>query len=305
MDKDREGTIVVIAVAVIAVILICGLAVAVLGFLSIFGVHSTTTSASSVTALPPTLPAVAEIVVETLPATPTLASLPVENSLYLDAISGRRAVFVTNTELQQYAVDSAVETSPHIGLLTYADGSRQRPFDFRELEHPQLVFSAPHEVLTLDFTFDDTQSSLYVLIIHPQSDVEGVGYMSRVYRINLDDLANRELWGCEAGTEQYEGYWGAGEIVVVQDPFIVLKLIECYACDSLAPGALLLLNTETGSEKYLDLADDVQFDLVAGMVSYRNLSPFQEPCEPSPGCGADGYRTVYRPAGEIITEELP
>ena len=45
-------------------------------------------------------------------------------------------------------------------------------------------------------------------------------------------------------------------------------------------------------------------EIDANSLSYKKLSPFQEPCEPGPSCD-NGQRKVMKPAGQTFTENLP
>jgi hypothetical protein len=85
---------------------------------------------------------------------------------------------------------------------------------------------------------------------------------------------------------------------------MVLWVGICYACEGFDPHGSVILNLQSGAEEYIGEVGDFQFNLADNILSHKKLTPFDEACDPSPGCN-DGKRTVYKPSGEISTTQLP
>ena len=155
-----------------------------------------------------------------------------------------------------------------------------------------------------NFKAEESTRLLYATLFQLSSPTE-YQHLERIVEINPDDLTNREVWTMEIGSNKYPGFPGGAVIDQVAGHFIVLRLFDCFGCEPGPLQPILVLNTDTGREKFLGEVGDVILDLRANTVLYRNLQAFREKCEPNPACDNDGYETVYAPAGEVLTEQLP
>lgn len=250
--------------------------------------------------------------VKTLPTASTPSQIPDTvpqvNSVYLGSYQGKEALFLTNTQLQEYYEAGVKKTSPYIGELRILDGIGKEPFDYKELQNPKRIFTdTSGTIMDIGWPkFNNTKSYLYI-----SANFQGTNpnkypnITTKIYQINLNDLSSKQLWTGEIGSDKYEQKGGAGISQVVDDKYIVLQIGVCYACEGFDPAGVVIVNVANDKEKYLGAVGDLQFDLNNNTVSYKKLTPFKESCEPSPGCDNDGKRTVYKPSGQVMTNNLP
>jgi hypothetical protein len=229
----------------------------------------------------------------------------VPDSLYLGTLEGKTALFITNDELQRYTEDGVAKSSPFIGLLSYPDrGPYIHPFDFRELESPQQLFAVQGQILAMaNYVFDAERQQIFVSLVLSDS---GSMPENRIYGVTLGVHDADVLWRNEIGPgSRYGEYQGSANVDQAAGDYLVLSITPCYACEPFPPWHTIVFNTDSRTEKALGQVGEVSIDLDADTVSYRFLVPEKIPCEPSPGCSDDGTRTVYEPAGEVMTEDLP
>ena len=238
-------------------------------------------------------------------ATSTPASrIPVPNSLYLGKVEGRDGLFVTNSGLQLYYEDGVEKIDPFIGLLTFFDdGQHIQPFHFNGLENPKQLFSLQNQILGVaNFVFDAEREQFIVSLILLDDEPWP---NNKIYRVTIGTQDYQEVWMNEIGSgSRYGESKGSADIVLIKENYLVLNIMDCYACETFSPSNALVLNLTSGEEKMLGSVGSVSIDLQKNIVSYQQLAMIQVSCEPSPGCDI-GYRTIYEPAGEVYTEELP
>ena len=252
--------------------------------------------ASSIAATTPAMP--------TASATPTLAAsqIPALNTLYLGVFEGQDAIFVTDSKIQQNSAD------PYSGMLTTADAHHRQPFSFVDLENPRQLFSVPGQTVTLvNFVFDREKAGLYVAVAAFDEAWPGGSAIATVYEVLPEAPGFRAVWFnyIRGASNKYSGYEGVAHVDQVQGNSIVISLMPCYGCEPHLPWLVLVNNTTSGAEKVLGEVGNVAIDMERRIVTYQNLAPVQTPCEPSPGCSNDGYRTDYEPAGPVLEEALP
>ncbi len=234
-------------------------------------------------------------------------TIPQKNSLYLGLHQSKEAIFLTTDQLSEYYEGGVKKTSPTIGELRTIDGTGYQPFDYTKLQNPQRVLSNVESVLGIsNFKFNKQKNYIYIsLNILGNTPDKYPNIISKIYQTDLSNLSSRELWSHNIGDDKYQQKGPAGVDEVFDNNYLTIWLGICYACEGFDPHGTVLLNIQTKSEKYLGTVGDIQADLANKIVSYKNLSPFKEPCEPSPGCDENGQRTVYKPSGQVLKDSLP
>jgi hypothetical protein len=234
----------------------------------------------------------------------TYDAVPQEKALYLSTYEGAEAIFYTNPD--RNIAEANEGDIPYIGFLEFASSGITR-FDYRNLIDPIRIASVPlHIEDIVDFTYNDARTTLYVSVIleeRPRTPDSEETLVNRVYAIDLRTLSNREVWVNEVRSNTYESKGAADINTLVDDTFIVLVLSECYGCHAGTPTDALVVNMATKSETYLGHVGDIQINREANTVSYRNLEPVLEDCEPVWEWCTD-QTTVMRPAGQTYTKQL-
>lgn len=230
-------------------------------------------------------------------------STPQGDSLYLGVYQGKDALFITDKEKQKYHDTGAVSiTDPMVGELTMADGSRRIPFNFKELINPRKLLSDP--IYSVEsFSMDSSRSTGYISLLYLTNDKKDL--LNKILQVKLSNLSVNELWSNTIGSDKYPK--GKGYVLIDQvigEKYLTLTIISCYACEG-SPVGTIVLNINSKEEKYYEMVGDMQFNLQGNTLTYKKLSPFKEACEPSPGCGNNGERTVFKPAGDVLTDTLP
>ena len=128
--------------------------------------------------------------------------------------------------------------------------------------------------------------------------------LNSLLQIDMNGSSAKEIWTNNIGSKKYPKAEGATYLEqVADDKYVAFSIDDCYACSG-SPVGTIILNINTKNEKYYEMIGDLQFNLEANSLSYKKLSPFQEPCEPGPSCD-NGQRKVMKPAGQTFTENLP
>jgi hypothetical protein len=234
-------------------------------------------------------------------------TIPQKNSLYLGVYQAKEAIFLTTDQLSEYYDGGVKKTSVTIGELRTIDGTGYQPFDYTKLQNPRRILSNIEKVIGIsNFKFNKQKSYIYISLNIPGNAPDKYpNIVSKIYQINLSNLSNKELRNHNIGNDKYPQKGPSGVDEVFDDKYLTIWIGICYACEGFDPHGTVLLNIQTKSEKYLGTVGDIKVDLASKIVSYKNLGPFKEPCEPSPGCDENGQRTVYKPSGQIITNSLP
>ena len=250
------------------------------------------TAADTATAIPQ--PTVADT------ATPTLNL--VDNTIYLGKLEGKDALFITNKSLQNYWDGDGKKNSPTVGAVILSNNAEQRqPFEFKNLEDAQYLFTLPDETFIRCVTFDDSRERLFFSLISGVSRLR-----NDVYLFIPATHDYQKIWTNEMNKHsRYVRHRGTASFAQVAGNYLVLAVSPCYACDGTTGWPLMVvLNISTGAEKVLDGFGNVSVNLDTNKVSYQKLKETKNACDPSPGCN-DGYFLKYAPAGDFIEASLP
>lgn len=180
---------------------------------------------------------------------------------------------------------------------------------FNQIENPQVVYVSDEEIellddFTFDFTYDNEEHypKIYLLLSF-NTDTEPPSIQQRLIEVNLDTLESKEIWTYLVDTVKYGEYSGkVGFDQLYVDSVLILEIFNCYACDSTTPPGQILVNTDTGEEKFLGSVGDISINTVTNTISYRRVETFYIPCDIEFFGGSCPY---YGGVGEFITEELP
>ena len=295
-----------ILIAVIITAMIFGIGGFVLGMQqnsqsSLPGNTTPTVTPSPTNSLQPTL--------NTQPTvSPTIDASPISNGLYLDTYQGKEALFLTNSKLSEYYDDGVKKTSNEVGVLEQIDGIGRQPFRYNELTNPIRIatFDASTDVIGVgNFELNNNKSKLYVVIDTQLAETAYPNVKQELYQVDLTDYSIKLVWSHNIGDNKYPKAGPADVDIVESDKYAAIWLGICYACEGFDPHGSIVLNLQTGAEEYLGEVEDFQFNLTNNTLTYKKLAPFDEACEPSPGCNNDGKRTIYKPSGQLFTVQLP
>ena len=235
-------------------------------------------------------------------ATPTLNL--VDNTIYLGKLEGKDALFITNKSLQKYWDGDVEKNSPTVGAVTLSINNEQRqPFEFKNLEDAQSLFTLPDETFIRCVTFDASRERLFFSLISGVSRLR-----NDVYLFTPATHDYQKIWTNEMNDthSRYVRHRGTASFAQVAGNYLVLAVSPCYACDGTTGWPLMVvLNISTGAEKVLDGFGNVSVNLDTNKVSYQKLKETKNACDPSPGCSDDGYFSTYAPAGDFIEGSLP
>lgn len=238
-------------------------------------------------------------------------AVPKPNALYLGKYQGQDAVFVTNGELGKYYEQGVEKFSENKGSWIFSSGIGQQPSDYKDLQNPRRILSLSNDVLQINnFQFSDDRKFIYLSIMlktktsNPYPD----NVTNHIYRVNVNNLKEEELWVHDMSPGKYKNAGGATTInkVSSDNNYLVLSIYDCFACEGSEAG-LIILNNQTKKEKYFEKIGNVQFNLQGKVFTYQKLAPSKVPCgsEGGPGCDENNQRTVYKPVGEVLAETLP
>lgn len=239
--------------------------------------------------------------------TPSTVDLtPQKNSIYLGTYLNRKALFLTDETKQRYYENGESKTSPYIGALTLDDTSGISQFDYQKLENPKkIIANSVESIININnFIFSNNQDIVYVSLNYAKEGHPYPNALNRILQISMDDNSTKEIWSNDIGSEKYAN--GKGPVYLEQaigNRYVIFNILSCYACEGSLIGTVVL-NISTKAERYYQMIGNVKIDLDTNLISYKKLEPFQEPCEPSPGCN-DGQRTIMKPAGQVFTDTLP
>lgn len=236
---------------------------------------------------------------------PPIDVSPISNSLYLGTYQGKEALFITNSKLSEYYDNGVKKISKEVGILEQSNGSGEQPFRYNELTNPIRIasFETTANIIGVgNFKLNSDNSRLYVVV---DSQPTGTQYVKQeLYQVDLANYSKKLVWSHNIGSNKYPKAGPALIDIIESDKYIVLSLGICYPCDEFEPHGSVILNLQTGAEKYLGEIGNLRFNLTDNTLSYKKLASFDEACEPSPGCD-DGKRIVYKPSGEVFTLRLP
>lgn len=221
---------------------------------------------------------------------------PEMNALYLGTYNSKEAVFFLTEQ----------KANSNIGWLQISESGADTAFDFKKLQNPKKIFSSSKKIHSINSFILNKPKTVAYIVVNYGVDMNGPqpGLTNAIVQIRLDTLSTNEIWSNEIGSKKYEGAGGAAYLdTVAEDKFLTFWVASCYACEG-GPAGTVILNINTKKEKYFRNIGNIQFSIANNTFSYQKLAPFQEPCDPSPGCD-NGQRTVMKPSGQSYTENLP
>ncbi len=231
-------------------------------------------------------------------------AVPQEKALYSGTYEGKEAIFYTNPK--RNIRNAKEEDIPYIGFLDFGS-SGITVFDYRDLTNPKRIASLPFQIEdTFSFKYSEDRTIFYIGLIQewrPRTPSRGGILINSVYAVDLRDSSAREIWENEVGSDRYESKGAAQISEIVDNKFVVLVLYGCYGCHAGPPIDALVVNIATKNETYLGRVGDIKINVEQNTVSYRNLAPFIEDCEPVWDWCTD-KSTVMRPVGETYTKQL-
>lgn len=233
--------------------------------------------------------------------------VPKKNTLYIAEHEGKKAIFFTNQEEQRYYDTNSVEQrSEYRGTLKTTDSTLSTNIDYRKLSNPRPFFSSPRRIYSIAGpSFNVGSNYFYTSVVITGTAPDTYSFLTRVYQIDMTTLAYKEVWSDDKNSNKFPGYSGTAYLdQVSQDKYLALHIGKCEACDAADSPIVVILNIESGKEKYLGVVGEVQFNGANNTVTYKRIGAFDEPCEPSPRC-ENGKTTVYKPSGQTLTDTLP
>lgn len=236
----------------------------------------------------------------------TIDLIPQENSLYFGSYQDKDVLFITDKEKQVYYEGGEQKTSVYIGELATIGGGGYKPFDFKKLSSPKRILTnSTKPIFSINsFIVNKSKTIVYVSVNYTKAGSQYPDMLNSVLQINTNGSSAKEIWSNDIGSNKYSKGKGATYLEqVANDKYITFNIADCYACSG-SPVGTIILNITTKNEKYFEMIGDVQLNLETNTFSYKKLSPFQEQCEPSPGCD-NGQRTVMKTAGQTLTDNLP
>lgn len=237
---------------------------------------------------------------------PTVDAIPQENSLYLGTYQNKDAIFITDKEKQKYYENGEQKTSVYIGELTTAKTGGYTPFDYKQLISPVRILTNPEKSIYAvnSLVTNKAKSMVYVSLNYLKPGSQYPDLQNSILQIRTDGLQAQQIWAYDIGSDKYGKARGATYLEqVFNDQYLSFVIDDCYACSG-SPIGTIILNIITGNERYYEMVGDVEVDLSNNTLSYKNLSPFQQACEPGMGCD-NGQKTVMKPSGQTLTDSLP
>lgn len=221
-------------------------------------------------------------------------TIPQSGAIYLATYQGKNVIFFR----------SVSSKGEYIGEIRNEDGSGNTDIDYRNLEKPirvSLTSGLAGFESVNDFVLEGKEVYLDILIENSSSTYPNLDNI--VYKISLKNNSSTEIWRNQVGSSKYSGVKGASYLDQASGNYIVINLVNCYACEGSEVGKVIL-NIVTKKEAYLEDIGNVKINASANTFTYQKLGETKEACEPSPGCN-DGERTFMKPMGETLSAKLP
>jgi hypothetical protein len=235
------------------------------------------------------------------------SSIPEANTLYFGENEGEDAIFITNEKLKKYFEGGVEKSGLTIGQLR-TETSGEAPYDFKNLVKPKKLLTLKTELEQINnFKLSSDGKFLFISLMlkTASSNPYPENLNNVVLKINMENLSNEEIWKHDLTAGKYGNARGAAyvEKISTDNSFLVLNLLECFACESSSAGQIVL-NSGNKKEKYFEDIGNVLFQLSEGKFTYQKLEAQEESCSEGPSCD-NGKRSVYKPSGETFTESLP
>lgn len=239
--------------------------------------------------------------------------LPDDNTIYYGTMDGEEAIFITNANHQTYFEDGVERSDPSYGTVVTADGSGESSVPFQDFSQEYSIAVGVDRDITdvSNFLMEPESNTLYVsLILEPVAPAKVSDYgENRIYEIDMEITQSRVVWSTslDESNQQYPAKGVAQLRSAASNRYIAFYKSECYACGSIVNpfNDMIILNTETGNEKYMEEIGTVELIPEENIFSYQELAMVEVPCENGPGCPTSGFRSEMQPTGPPLSEQLP
>jgi len=232
------------------------------------------------------------------------ATKPEWGRLYLTADKNESGIYYTNEHLVGTSKNSSRELGPYTGIFIGFDSDRVDTGLFHFLKDPTPITHDMY-VNSIDQLIASPSNNFVYLLLNSSAEV-GLTPEVALYRVDLGDLSTQKMWTSTFanGTREREGVVRIDD--VVGDKYIVLTVYSCFECEGGIEGELIV-NAESGFEKYIADVFELSVDLDSETLSYLKLQLVKADCDSNnnPWCSEDGTVEVKQPSGEVVTEPLP
>lgn len=235
-------------------------------------------------------------------------SVPVENILYFGKLYGQEAIFVTNQIHQSYFDEGEELTDSGYGFVVYSDDRKEKTIPFRQFNQEVSIDPGVnrniHEITS--FISDSDSQILYVsILLEPEPPAQYPDLENIILETNLKTSETNVIWRNGLLDSNYPA-WGATYLLTSSNAtYLSFHKAGCYACGAGQFTDIIVLNTKTGNEIYMEDIGNVVLYPDMTTFTYQVLQNVEIPCEGGPGCNISGYRSEIQPAGPILSEELP
>jgi hypothetical protein len=176
--------------------------------------------------------------------------------------------------------------------------------DFRQLQNPKKLFTFTSYATIENIRLSNDKT--YMVISFIGGSMDQTNY---IYQVNLKTAETKSIWQHDERTGNPP--FNLGEAYVTQfipNQYVVFDIITNNPPPGEMPEGTVILNMQTGNEKVLGVAGDVQVNLTNNKLSYKEISQVEVPCKKprDPVCFVgDTYKYGYEPTGETHTQALP
>jgi len=163
------------------------------------------------------------------------------------------------------------------------------------------------------FAVDNNENYVYFSVAFITDDNESYPDTTRVFRTDLNTsdravLYTKNIWGEETVQTfdkrvlqpEYTAALSVDSLLL--DKYLVMRITECYACDEIGPGTVILSDTSKGREILLPEVGNLQIDPVQNKITYQELVYDNNDCT---GVSEGPCWGDYVPSGPVLTSELP
>jgi len=228
--------------------------------------------------------------------------LPEENTLYFGKYNGEEVIFIKNILGFSYVSDD-----PYFGYTNYSTGSAKVK-SFNDITDPIKLIDFGEPIQGDLFGLNKNKSKLYINISKKGDRVtEYPNIDNFLYVVDLSTQENRIIWENAVGSGKYEEGNGTAYVKeVINDNYVILDILNCYGCEPSSAGNIII-NIESGDDKYVKGASIMSANLANNTFSYQNLEIVKEPCQDGDliNCDRNNMMDVRKPSGEIFSEKLP
>ena len=176
--------------------------------------------------------------------------------------------------------------------------------DFQKLHNPQKLFTFDHYAAIVNVQMNDEKTHFAMSYIGGPMDATNY-----IYQIDRKTLQEKKIWEHELRSGDFPYNGGMAYVnKLIADKYVVFSIIKGSNPLQELPAGVVVKNLQSGAEKVLGVAGDLQIDLKNKSVSYKIISETKVLCEGEndPDCFAgDTYKRGYAPSGQVLTQPLP